>query len=425
MDSNEISLIMIYNLKNLSKQQKQIFILYSSTLIGVFLGVIASVINTRFLSTIEYGDVRYVQNILNFIASLLIFGYFWSGSRLLALSKDEERSRSIRGVLILLLLAAALIMCFLVLANFFIHYDSRQNIAWLFIVSIPVCFYPLLYDYINTVSQGDNHIGRIGLARVLPILLYIPIAYLVYSLNGASAEKVILLQWGSYSIVLFIIILTSNPKFRKLGPIFSELRKENQDYGIQLYLGSLVMIATNYLAGITLGIFNQDNSAVGLYTLALTVTSPLALLPSIIGTTYFKEFSSQDRIPERVMKFTIIITLLSFILFIILIKPLVLLLYSEDYSMVGIYAIWLAASFCIHGFGDMINRYLGSHGQGISIRNSSIANGLLKIFGFTVLVYFFNTPGALITNILCSIIYCLVLLYYYKRFIKSKQNNNS
>ena len=63
-----------------TKQTKQVVILYASTLSGVLLGVVASIINTRFLSPADYGDVRYVQNIINFIASLLLFGYFLSGS---------------------------------------------------------------------------------------------------------------------------------------------------------------------------------------------------------------------------------------------------------------------------------------------------------------------------------------------------------
>ena len=56
-----------------TKQTKQVVILYASTLSGVLLGVVASIINTRFLSQADYGDVSYVQNIINFIASLLLF----------------------------------------------------------------------------------------------------------------------------------------------------------------------------------------------------------------------------------------------------------------------------------------------------------------------------------------------------------------
>ncbi len=62
------------------------------------------------------------------------------------------------------------------------------------------------------------------------------------------------------------------------------------------------MVASNYLAGITLGVFNEDNTEVGFYTLALTVTTPLSTLPAIIGTTYFKQFATQPCIPSKVLK---------------------------------------------------------------------------------------------------------------------------
>jgi O-antigen/teichoic acid export membrane protein len=333
---------------------------------------------------------------------------------MLALSDSEERSRKIRGTTVIILLIASVAMILLVLSSYLYH--IKKPYASLFLVSLPVCFYPLLLGYVNTVSQGDNHIGRMALARILPMAIYVPIAYLVYSNYGASASKMILLQWGIYTLIILVIILSVKMSFSRLTPIFSELNKENKDYGFQLYIGSLAMVASNYLAGITLGMFNSDNSEVGFYTLALTVTSPLATLPAIIGTTYFKQFAREPKIPAKVLKASIVLTGLSCILFILLIKPFVILLYSEKYSIVGNYAMWLSIGFCIHGFGDMINRYLGSHGQGKSIRNSSIANGVFKIFGFTVLVYIFGTKGALITNVVCSIIYCMMLVYYYQKF---------
>ena len=67
-----------------SKTKEQVILLYSTSIIGLFLGIIVSVLNTRYLSPIEYGDVRYVQNIINFVSSLLLVGFFTSGSRLLA-----------------------------------------------------------------------------------------------------------------------------------------------------------------------------------------------------------------------------------------------------------------------------------------------------------------------------------------------------
>lgn len=408
----------MFNIK-LNKQNKQVVLLYISTLLGVLLGVLSSIINTRALDPVSYGDVRYIQNIITFIASLLLFGYFFSGSRLLALSNDEKRSREIRGCMIAILLCAAVILVTAIIICYFLHY-STPSVAILFIISLPVCLNPLLTNYVNTTAQGDNHIVRLSIARLVPAFIYVPVAYWFYKTYGATSARMILLQWGIHTAVLVLIIFSTHPSFTNLKATFQDLTRENKDYGLQLYYGSLVMVATNYIAGITLGIFNEDNTNVGFYTLALTVTHPLAMLPAIIGTTYFKKFATLDRIPPKVLKVTIWMTGGSCFLFVLLIQPLVKFLYTETYAMVGVYASWLAVGFCIHGIGDMINRYLGSHGQGRSIRNSSIINGIFKIFGFTVLVYFFDIAGALFTNVLCSTIYCVILVYYYRKFVRKE-----
>ena len=186
-----------------SKQQKQAVVLYVSTLLGVLLGIFSSIINTRFLDPGDYGDVRYVQNILNFIASLLLFGYFLSGSRLLALSDKEDYSRRIRGAMCVILgIASAVLIVACALCGVF--HTNKPDVAFLFYISLPVCLYPLLLNYVNTTAQVDNHIGRLSNARLLPSLVYVPVAYLVYKYWGASSERMVLLQWGIYSFILFI-----------------------------------------------------------------------------------------------------------------------------------------------------------------------------------------------------------------------------
>lgn len=404
---------------SLSKQNYQVLLLYSTTLAGVFLGVISSIVNTHYVDPAVYGDVRYVQNILNFIASLLLLGYFQSGSRLLALSNSVKESRRIKGCMVIVLIITSVILMICCAVCGFLHIN-KGNLSYLFWISIPVCISPLLLNYVNTTAQGDNQIAHISFARLLPALIYVPVAFGVYKFTGATSTKMILTQWGIATFILLGIIWSTRPKFTGLQTVWGALKQENGDYGFQLYIGSLVMVATNYIAGISLGAFNSDNAEVGFYTLALTVTTPLQSLPSIIGTAYFKRFAKQNRIPVKVMKATILLTVSSCILFAFCIKPLVAYLYSERYASVGTYAIILAIGFSMHGFGDMINRYLGSHGKGKYIRNASIANGLFKVVGYTVFVYFFNTMGALITTVICDGIYLFFLLYYYRKFVNMK-----
>lgn len=398
----------------LSKHNSQALYLYISTLLGSLLGFVTSVINTNFLSESDYGDVRYVQNLISFFSCVLLLGFFLSGSRLLAVSRSECYRRKVRGAMILVLLASSVILMGITCLVGILHSDSYV-VKHLFIASFPVCFYPLLTNYINTTAQGDNFIGRLALARVLPAFLYIPIAYWIYSCYGATPTLMVLLQWGLYCLILVLIIASTNPSFKELGPVFIELQSENKAYGLHLYYGSLAMVATSYLAGVTLGVFNEDNVHVGYYTLALTLTTPLSYLPGIIGTVYFKKFVDEPRIPDRVMKSTLLLTVLSCICFVLFVRVFVQLFYPDSYAMVGVYAPWLAVSFSIHGIGDMINRFLGSHGVGKPIRNSSYACGLIKIVGFVVLVWLWDINGAIITHVMSSCVYCVALYLYYRK----------
>lgn len=399
----------------LEKHDYQAAVLLFSTFCGTAMGFVASIVNTRFLGPEDYGDVRYVQNIIQLISWTLLFGYFFSGSRLLAISTNEKKSRELRGTMIVILAICSLL---LILSTMVVSLFHNGIITHLMLVSLPVCIYPLLLNYINTTLQGDNFIGRICIARLLPPILYVIIAYFVYSEFRVSSSLMVLLQWGIYSAVLLCIVLSTRPSFRGVAHCFVELNNENRQYGIQLYYGSLAMVATNYIAGVMLGIFNDDNSNVAYYTLALNLTTPLSYLPGVVGTAFFKKFANLSCIPKIVLKTTVLITLLTCVVFVVLAKPVVHFFYPDEYSCVATYASWMSVGFCVHGIGDMLNRYLGSHGQGCGIRNASFFCGAVKIVGFTLLVWLFNIEGALVTTVLSSIVYSGSIVFYYCRFVK-------
>ncbi len=395
-----------------SRSARQALVLYGATLLGVLLGILSSVVNTRFLAPPEYGDVRYVQNLITFVATFLFLGHFYAGSRLLAISKEEPNARRIRGALVVLLIVLSLaLMAVTALCGVF---HARQGLLMLFLVSAPVCLQPLLYNYIYFVLPGDNQIGRVSLSRILPLLIYVPLAYLIYSKTGATSQKMMLLQWGIATLVFIGIIASTRPRFAGSRPVWADLRRDNRDYGRHLYLSQLVAVATNYLAGVTLGLFNTDNVTVGFYTLALTVTFPLSTLPAIVGTTYFKQFASQPRIPRKVLWVTFLATAATCLAFVLLIKPLVVFLYTEQYRTVGVFAQWMSLSFCLHGLGDMFNRYLASHGKGRPVRNASLASGIVKLVGFTLLVWLWDTTGALITLTVSEAVYFVMLWISYE-----------
>ena len=384
----------------------------------MFIGVLNSVINTRALAPDLYGDVRYVQNIISFVSSLLLFGFFTSGSRLLALSKDEKHSRQIRGILCTILaITVAVLMLTMTVLHFVSHFQGKDNLSLLYLIAIPCCGNVILLNYVNTTAQGDNHIGRIAAGRLLPSAVYCVLAYFIFRYYGATPGKMLALFNGSAVIILSIIILSTKPSFSHLKESFRILNEENKKYGFNVYLGSLIAVSTGYLAGITLGQFCHDNTNVGFYTLAVTIAMPLAMLPSIIGTTYFKQFASQNRIEKRVMLGSIGLTVLSCIVYIVFIKFIVLFLYDESYFCVARYASWIAVGTSMHGLGDMFNRFLGAHGQGKQLRNGAFACGIVLVLGSFVLVYFYQIKGAIATKIASDVVYLGTMVYYYMTFV--------
>lgn len=403
----------------LNKNSKQATVLYVSTLLGVLVGMLVSILNTRNLAPNEYGDVRYVNNIIQMLSGIFLFGYFVTGSRLLAIAKSKEEAAQIKGGLVTILgLTVTLMMVCMVVCALLHHYILHRDYAWLFYTAIPVCGSMLLLNYMNTSAQGDNSIYSIAAARLLPSTIYLGVAYLVYRQFGASSWLMLVMQNGIALIVLSVIILYNKPSFKNLKQTFKALQKENKSYGLQVYYGSLANVSIQYIAGITLGMFATNNTNVGFYSLALTVTGPLAMLPSIIGTTYFKRFAHENSISRKILIYTFSMALLSMIGFAILIYPVVGILYDERYSDVALFACILAIGFTFHGLGDVFNRFLGAHGQGKSLRNGAFISGAIALVGYTIGVYYFGIWGAIFTRILASLAYFTSMVVYYIYSVK-------
>ncbi len=86
-----------------------------------------------------------------------------------------------------------------------------------------------------------------------------------------------------------------------------ELYKENKYNGKPIYFGSLAGVATTHIAGLSISFF-MDNTQVGFFMLALTVCSPLLIVPSVLGTIFYKQFVDMKSIPNKVYYFSILST---------------------------------------------------------------------------------------------------------------------
>lgn len=403
----------------LSKSKIQVLYLYVSTLVGVILGVLISIINTRYLDPVDYGDVHYVQNIINFFSGLMLFGYFVSGCRLLAIAKDKKEANEIKGAMTVILgLTVIAMMVIMAICGVVHSFILHKPFSHLFYYVIPFSGYALCLNYINTSSQGDNSIGMIALARLLPSVVYLAAIAIVFNTFGATSTLALLLNTGISFVILVFLILQNHPSFHNLKESWRKLKEENKRYGFHVYLGSVSNVSVQYVAGVTLGLFAVNNVYVGYYSLALTATAPLMMLPNVIGTTYFSRFAKQNRIEKKVLVVTLAMSAVTLIGFILLIYPVVDFLFNDKYQVVALYASFLAFASTMHGLGDVFNRFLGAHGKGKCLRNGAFISGAVALIGYTGGVYVWGINGAIATRIAFAATYFAMMLYYYLQFKK-------
>ena len=144
------------------------------------------------------------------------------------------------------------------------------------------------------------------------------------------------------------------------------------------------------------------------------------MLPSIIGTVFFKRFASENSINQKVILYSTLLTFASWGFYALMIYPLVDWFYPDEYQSVARWSTFLAFGMACHGLGDMFNRFLGAHAQGKYIRNGAIASGIVLLLGNTALVWLWGLPGAVATRILGSLTSCGFMVGYYIKYVRDK-----
>ena len=396
---------------------RQVLSLYLSMVLGIAVGIGVSVVNTRFLGPQRYGDLKFLQNMFTFVVSFLTFGTFVTGSRLLAQREHESRKHELMGNILILASASSLAMIVgLFTFSFFEERLFHNELGRMIRIFSPLLFVFPFNQCLENILQGDNRIYEMSVLRISPRLCYLAGALAFNYFVPLSLHSALGIQLLTHAALILVMIRRLKPSLGKVRRNLSIIWVENRSYGFQVYLGMIFGVATGQLAGLSIGYFTGDNTNVGFYALALTISMPLMMIPSVVGTTFFKDFANRSSIPPKATKVTIVLSLLALATFVLVIKKLVLFLYSSEYIAVVPLAYIVSFGSLCHGFGNYVNRFLGAHGKGRELRNGAILVGVANIAGNTVLVSRYGAQGAAITKLLSGLIFVFAMLYYYKKY---------
>lgn len=401
---------------------KKIITMYGASVLAILIGFLISIFNSRVLGPENFGDYKFIETVARFIASLVSVGFFISITRLLALNAEPEKERRYVGLFTVILGITSLIGLLLFFGFSFIqpyYFDNNlQTIIQKYFFIVPVILGHLA---LSEILKGLHKIYTISFISVVPTLCYLLLIYAINEFIPVDIGWVLFVYYGILLITLLVILIYLKPDFGFKKPLVKELLHENKHNGRPIYYGSLAGVATTHIAGLSLSFF-MDNTQVGFFTLALTICSPMLVIPSVLGTIYFKQFATIEKIPKKVIYISILGTVGALIVFYSLLETAVVTFYSKEYFPVINISKYVIVGFIFHGLGDIFNRFLGAKGKGKLLRNTAYLVGIVNILGYTLLIKFFNVNGAILTKIIASGLYFLLMWWYYANFINRKQH---
>jgi O-antigen/teichoic acid export membrane protein len=398
----------------------QLYALLLSRAGALAVGLGISVINTRLLGPQQFGDLKFLQTLFLVTTTALTLGIFSSSCRLVSQNSNEAIKGRIVGatfVLTLCISGALSSLCFFF--SFFEETFFQNELGPIIRLFSPLLFVFPFKFCLENIMQGDNRIYDLSIFQLAPRIAYLLAIGLAAYCFSVDLHTALTIDLMCTTLLIVPYVISSKPQFRNITSALALIWRENRSYGFPIYTGILANVVTAHLGAMTIAYF-VDNVSLGYYSLALTLAMPLAMIPSAVGTTLFKQFANSERIPGRATRMTVILTLAALIVYLLVIKQVFLILYSPAYLPAVAIARFIAVGSCLHGLGDYFNRYLGAQGKGKELRNTAFVQGSWNILGFTALVSAYGVKGAAIAKCTSGLIYLVTIYSYHRRAMPSR-----
>lgn len=397
-------------------------ILFAASLISLALSFFGTVLNSRLLSKELFGDWKYLQNFMILVSYLVNFGLYSSGGRLIAATNDKIKVRTYKGyMLYFALFGFSIIILTTLFTGLFFPKLLSGSLFHLALLMMPFFIIHPLNFYFEATFQGERKLVSLAIFRVIPPLTYVALLYIFKSHSTGNIYYNAMLYYGSYFAVFILLLLDDKPIFKKGTSEWKDLKTQHKTFGIHLYWGGLWGVGAIYLLPVLIGFFNINNIEVGHYSLALSFIMPLSFLPSIIGTSYYKQYINLPSIPAMAFKKVIVGCLLLQIGLLVGVDYFIDFFLGSKYDEVSFLIKLGSFGAILHGFGDFINKFLLAKGESVYLKKVSLLVGLVQLISSLALIHYLSSAGAVIAKSLGSLVlFGSLFYYYYKKYLVQK-----
>ena len=404
---------------------KQVFSLLSANLLGLPLGIVTNILITRYLGPEKFGDYSFIISVFNFAIIVLTFGLYYASNRAVLLSESEKQTRNLYGASFvitgfLFVIMSVSIAIYAIVSN----NVQEKGLTNDLLLSLPIGFILLWAKCYEEVLPSSNQIGVLSRVRLYPRILNLLFALIVYYCFVKYDFNRVLIVVALYGLSQFIVYFLCSIKLKvAFNYLFNNIKSIfafNKTYGFNVYLGAIFASGFSSLTEILISQFGANNTGVGYYALASTLSMPIFYIPATIATTHYKDFQSKDCISKKLLLVTLLISVISIIALWVFIPPFVYFFYGESFSPVIKVNFYVSIGVLLYGIADFINRFLCAKGAGKELRNASFIVGAGVLLSNVLLIPGWGEYGAAYAKIIAGIVFVLVELYYYRRVTRKQ-----
>lgn len=398
-----------------SKTAKQTGILFGAQLAMVAIGFGIKTIQTRFLGPEGYGLYAFFGSVTGLAVLFFRLGLFSSLQVVIAEISDHEKEREFFGLgFAINLTVGVLFAAFIWVLSFFLDQWYPINMGWIFRAVAPLAIVLPTRALIEALSVGSNKVQIVPIYDNVAKFLFV-IALLVIGFYGElTVLNAIAFNLITLIVSFWVIYRQFNPSYKNLQLNFKILWKKVKSYGFPFYIGNTANQSTFKLDELFISYF-INTTVNGFYTLATIIASPMIMGSQALSNALFKDFSTQEKIPQKVFLFNTGWLIGSVIFLYFTSNWIVLLFFGEEFSEVPQYITGLSAAFFFQGLYQPFN-FLMAKSKGKELRNVQVTEAVINIAGNFALIPIFGVAGAIYTSILAKLIHFLGKWYYYRKY---------
>lgn len=365
-----------------SRHKNQVYIMYLGTLLSFFFSISFTFLNTKYLTVDDFGIFKLYQNAGYLLYVVLNFGIFYSSSYLVAKSDDLTEQAELTNASLHLFFVVSVIFVFIISA---IDFSLNGLISSYFsdgVMLLLLSFFSVsMINGVQSIYQGMNKIEVMSFIKFIPYLL----CSIFFVLLSVRSSEISILLFCVVNIIVVLFYVVGSDFFKVNLRGIRCILQSVRNYGLNVYMGAFLGVGCIYFINMILPMY-LDVKNLALVGVALTLSSPLQLIPSIIGVVLFRKFAKGNNCFERgVILSLIFVSLMSVLFFNLVIASVVSILFSDSYSGVVEISRIIGLGYILYGIGDFFNKFVASRGDGVLLRNTSM------IVGLSVLAMFFLT----------------------------------